>query len=189
MFLKNSIRDRKPQPGPLADVLGREERFEKMREMVGGDSGSLIANRDAPIISRFGSFSGRTSGFAAHRHFDFAALRHRLDCVHQQIREARRICSTSIGAIAEVASAAKQSRTWRLSANVRRSEIVCSMSWPKSVDARRGVLTRAKSSNWRMIFVILSISVLIAVGLTSTSSAATSFPAGPQRFRFSKPGR
>src|SRR4030095_2275535 len=57
MLLDDSIGRRQAEPGPLADVLGREERLENMREMLGCDPSAVITH---PQASPAGG--GRISG-------------------------------------------------------------------------------------------------------------------------------
>src|SRR5207253_3371034 len=81
------VRDREPEARPLPDRLGREERLEDVRQVVARDAAALVRDRDAEVIRLGGAGSRRTGAAYAGVHAEPAAARHRLDAVHEDVRQ------------------------------------------------------------------------------------------------------
>src|SRR5882724_11912973 len=81
------VRDGEPEARPLPDRLGGEERLEDVPQVVARDAGALVRDRDAEVIRLGGAGSRRTDAAYAGVHAEPAAVRHRLDAVHEDVRQ------------------------------------------------------------------------------------------------------
>ena len=52
MLLDDAVADRQPQPGPLPDPLGGEERIEDLLQMIGLDAGAVVLDADPDTRGR-----------------------------------------------------------------------------------------------------------------------------------------
>src|SRR3954452_6681175 len=50
MPVDDAVDDRQAEPGPLADVLGREEGIENLRDHVGRDAGAVVGDGDLDVF-------------------------------------------------------------------------------------------------------------------------------------------
>ena len=88
MLGDDPVRDGEAEPGALADRLGGEERLEYARQVLARDAASLVLDCDAEVVAFGAAGLGRgTRAPDAHRDPEPPAVRHRLNAVHEHVRE------------------------------------------------------------------------------------------------------
>src|SRR5262249_11150466 len=63
-LLDDAVHGRQPEPGALADLLGREERLEDLFPDVGGNARAGIRDLDPHVVRRRHALVGELRGFA-----------------------------------------------------------------------------------------------------------------------------
>jgi len=89
VLLDDAVNGGEPQPRSFSDLLGREERFENMGKVSGGDAGACVAHHEADVGAGGRIRMGETVRPVDHDVGGFerelSARRHRVARVHRQI--------------------------------------------------------------------------------------------------------
>ena len=150
----DAVGHREPEPGPLAHVLGREERLEDVRQVLWRDARAFVLDADGDPVARRGRRGRRAARRAAR---DERSRRpspppaDRLDRVHDEVREhlLDLPASTFAGAGAVVASSTSCDAS--RSASGWSSSSVAPTRPTMSRSSVRGPRRRANSRSCRMM--------------------------------------
>ncbi len=83
----DAVGDRETEAGALAGPLGGEEGLEEARQVLGGDPGSVVGDREGDEVALATVLTRGMDVALAGRDLDASALGHRLHGVHDQVHE------------------------------------------------------------------------------------------------------